>query len=324
MKAVYVDRYTTLDSVQVREVETPVPAAGQVLVKIHAASVNYNTVALVTGKPFIVRAITGGLTKPKYRIPGNDVAGRVEAVGVNVTRFKPGDAVFGDTSNVGCGTLAEYLAVPEAALEPIPAGVSFEDAASAPEAGLVALQGLRDAGRIEAGQHVLIVGASGGIGTFAVQIAKHVGADVTAVCSARNAALVQSIGADRVIDYTREDFAKNGQQYDLILSTIGYRSIFDYRRALRPGGRYVATGGSLRQIFTAMLLGPLLSRGGKTMRGLAVKPNKNLDELGALIASGAVRPVIERCYPLAEASAALTHYATGRTRGKLVITMAHD
>lgn len=324
MKAIALDRYVAPDSVQVREVEKPMPADDQVLVKMVATSVNYNTVALVTGKPFLVRAMTGGVRKPKYRIPGNDVAGRVEAVGANVTRFKPGDAVFGDTADAGYGTLAEFVAVPETALALIPAGVSFEDAASAPEAGLVALQGLRDVGHIEAGQRVLIVGASGGIGTFAVQIAKHLGAHVTAVCSARNAALVRSIGADDVIDYTRDDFAKSGQTYDLIVATVGYRSIFDFRRALAPGGRYVSTGGTLRQIFTAMLLGPLLSRSGKTLQSLILKPNKDLAELGAMIASGAVRPVIEQCYPLAEAQAALAHYATGRARGKLVITIAHD
>ncbi|KXK49767.1 MAG: NAD(P)-dependent alcohol dehydrogenase [Anaerolineae bacterium] len=324
MKAIYVERFTAPDSVRVREVEKPIPTAGHVLIKVHATSVNYNTVALVTGKPFIVRLMTGGMRKPRYRIPGNDVAGRVEAVGANVSRFKRGDAVFGDTANVGFATFAEYVVAPESVLEPIPAGVSFEDAASAPEAGLVALQGLRDAGHIEAGQRVLIVGASGGIGTFAVQIAKHLGAEVTAVCSTRNAAFVRSIGADHVIDYTREDFASNGQNYDLVLSTAGYRPIVDYRRVLAAHGRYVSTGGSLRQIFEALLLGPLLSRGGKTLRGLTVKPNMGLAELGAMIASGAVRPVIEQCYPLEDASAAFAYYAQGRTRGKLVITIARD
>lgn len=322
MKAIVIARYGSPDVLQFRELEKPVPADDQVLVRVHATSVNYNSLLLVRGKPFIARLMIGGLRKPKYTISGNDIAGRVEAVGRTVTRFKPGDEVFGDISAHGFGAFAEYVATSERALSLKPANLSFEEAAAVPEAALVALQGLRDKGGLQKGQRVLINGASGGIGTFAVQIARHFGAEVTGVCSTRNLALVRSIGAHHTIDYTREDFTRTGQQYDLILATIGYRSIFDYQRALSPTGSYVATGGALRQVFEALLLGPMLSRrGGRRFGALNMKPNKDLAFMKELLETGAVKPVIDRCYPFSETAEALRYYGDGHARGKVVITI---
>jgi NADPH:quinone reductase-like Zn-dependent oxidoreductase len=230
--------------------------------------------------------------------------------------------VFGDLSGCGWGAYAEYVSVPERWIVPKPGNLSYEQAASVPESAVVALQGLRDKGKIQPGQKVLINGASGGIGTFAVQIAKSFGAEVTGVCSTRNLELVRSLGADRVIDYTREDFTRDGCRYDLILATAGYRSLFDYRRALRPGGNYVATGGSSKQIFQPMLLGPWLSTGGTKMVSLAMKPDQDdLAFVKDLIEAGKVMPVIDRCYPLSALPEALRYYEEGHSRGKVVITI---
>ncbi|MCA9904945.1 MAG: NAD(P)-dependent alcohol dehydrogenase, partial [Anaerolineae bacterium] len=246
MKAIVCTKYGALETLQVAEVAQPTPRDTEVLVKVRAASVNYNTAALVTGKPFIVRLMTGALLKPKYPTPGNDIAGHVEAVGSQVRRFKPGDAVYGDLAISGFGAFAEYVAVPETALALKPANLSFEQAAAVPEAGLVALQALRDFAHVQPGQQVLINGASGGIGTFAVQIAKALGAEVTGVCGTRNLELVRSLGADHVIDYTQERFVHNRQQYDVIVATAGYQPLADYKRALKPNGVYVATGGDMK------------------------------------------------------------------------------
>ena len=324
MQTMVITQYGSPDVLQRREVEKPVAHADRVLVKVHATSVNYNALIMVTGKPFIARLITGGARRPKYAVPGNDIAGVVEAVGPAVKRFKPGDEVYGDLSEVGYGAFAEYVAVPEGVLSLKPTNLSFEEATAVPEVGLVALQGLRDAGRIQPGHQVLINGASGGIGTFAVQLARHFGAEVTAVCSGRNAEMVRALGADHVIDYTREDFARGGQRYDLILATAGYRSLADYRRALTPKGVYVAAGGSLRQIFAGLLLGTLISKtSGQTLGAFTVKPNKDLDHMTTLLEAGTIRPVIDRCYPLSEAAEAERDYSQGRTRGKVVISMMH-
>jgi NADPH:quinone reductase-like Zn-dependent oxidoreductase len=283
--------------------------------------VNDNNPAQVRGKPFVAR-LWFGLLKPKYTIPGGDIAGRVEAVGRNVTQYKPGDEVFGDLSTCGFGAYAEYVCVPEQLLASKPANLTFEEAAAVPQAAAyVALQALRDKGEIQAGQKVLIYGASGGIGTFAVQLAKAFGAEVTGVCSTRNVDLVRLIGADQVIDYTQEDFTKNGQRYDLIVATAGYRSIFDYKRALSPKGRYVATGGSLAQVFQAMLLGPWISLTRRnTMGNLLARPNqKDLVCMKELLEAGKVKPVIERRYTLREVAEALRYYEEGHTKGKVVI-----
>jgi len=268
----------------------------------------------------------GGLLKPKIRIPGAEVAGRVEAVGRSVKQFQPGDEVFGDLSACGRGAFAEYVSIPENALALKPANMTFEEAAAVPEAALVALQGLRDKGQIHPGKKVLINGASGGIGTFAVQIAKSFGAEVTGVCSTRNLDLVRSLGADHVIDYTKEDFTKSGQHYDLILATVGYRSIFDYRRALSPNGIYVVTGGSLAQVFQPMLLGPLVSMtGSKKMTNLVLRLNQeDLVFMKELIEAGKVKPVIDKRYPLSEVAEALRYYGEGHAQGKVVITVEHS
>ncbi len=323
MKAVVQPSYGPPDILRLEEVEKPAPADDEVLVKIHAASINFGNLALVRGEPFIAR-FWSGLRQPKDNIPGGDIAGRVEAVGSRVTQFKPGDEVYGDLSECGFGAYAEYAAAPEDALVLKPANISFEEAAATPQAALVALQGLRDKGQLRAGHRVLINGASGGNGTFAVQIAKAFGADVTAVCGPDNVEMVRSIGADRVIDYTREDFTRSGQQFDLIFATAGYHSIFDYRRALSPTGVYVSAGGEMKQVFQGLLLGSLLSMAGsKKLTFLYQRPSQSdLLVMNGLLESRQVRPVIDRCYPLDQTAEALRYYATGRTKGKVVITVA--
>ncbi len=324
MKAIVCTKYGSPDVLELKEVEKPTSKDNEVLVNVHAASVNYSSLLFVKGKPLVVRP-GSGLLKPKYTIPGCEIAGRIMAVGRNVKQFRPGDEVFGDLSDCGRGGFAEYVCAHEHALTLKPANLSFEEAAAVPEAALVALQALRDTGQIQAGQNVLISGASGGIGTFAVQIAKYFEAEVTGVCSTRNLDMVRSIGADHVIDYTQEDFTQNKQRYDLIVATAGYRSIFDYKHALRPKGMYVATGGSMAQIFQAMLLGPWISMtGSKKLGSMLVKPNKDLGFMKELIEAGKVKPVIDRCYPLSEAAEALRYYEEGHSRGKVVITVKHN
>jgi NADPH:quinone reductase-like Zn-dependent oxidoreductase len=323
MKAMMYTQYGTPDMLKLTEAAKLAPKDDEVLIRIHASSVTFGDLAAVKGEPFMVR-FTLGLREPKFKILGKDVAGQVEAVGANVRQFKPGDEVFGDLSECGWGAYAEYVSVPENVLVQKPANITFEAAAAVPESGVVALQGLRDNGQIQSGQKVLICGASGGIGTFAVQIAKSFGAEVTGVCSTRNLEMVSSLGADHVIDYTKEDFTQNGEQYDLILATAGYRSIFDYKSALAPQGNYVATGGEMAQVFQPMLLGPWLSTGGRKMSNLAMKPNtKDLAFIKELIEAGKVKPVIDKSFPLSELPEALQYYGEGRSRGKVVITVEH-
>lgn len=324
MKAIVCTHYGPPGDLTLDEVPTPSPKDDEVLVQVHAASVTFSNLALVSGRPFVARFTGLGLLKPTTRIPGSDIAGRVAAAGRNVTKFEPGDEVYGDLSVCGRGGCAEYVCAPEHALARKPATLSFEEAAAVPEAALVALQALRDHGRIREGQKVVIAGASGGIGTFAVQIAHHFGADVTGVCGTGNMDLVRSLGADHVVDYTRDDFLEGGQQYDLILATAGYRSILEYRRALAPRGTCVVTGGAMAQVFQGLLLGPLLSRGGKTMGSMLVEPNRDLDFMRDLIEAGSVHPVIDRCYPLHRTADAFRYYGEGHARGKVVITVAGD
>jgi NADPH:quinone reductase-like Zn-dependent oxidoreductase len=287
--------------------------------------VNFNNLTHVRGEPFVGR-LWSGFRAPKDRIPGGDLAGRVEAVGVNVTQFQPGDEVYGDLSDCGGGTFAEYVAVSPRSIALKPANMTFEEAAAVPQSGIVALQGLRDKGQIQPGQKVLIAGASGGNGTYAVQVAKAFGAEVTGVCSTRNVELVRSLGADHIIDYTTEDFATSGQRYDLILSLAGFRSIFDYKRALTPRGTYVSGGGAMAQVFQGLLLGPLVSKTtSKTLTFLYAKQNQqDLVTLRELIEAGKVRSVIDRRYPLSEAAEALRYYGEGRSQGKVVITIHSD
>jgi len=325
MKAIVYTKYGPPDVLQFKEVEKPVPNDGEILVKIQAASVN--TLDLATRGPFLARIITGGLLKPKDPRVGADIAGRVEAVGSNVTQFQPGDEVFGAWK----GGFAEYASVPENRVALKPTNSSFEEATAIPVAAITALQGLRDTGQIQPGQKVLIHGASGGVGTFAVQIAKAFGAEVTAVCSTRNLDMVRSIGADHVIDYTQEDVTRTGQRYDLILAVNGYHPIFAYRRVLRPSGRYVLVGGSKAHLYQALLqallLGPLISRAGRQkmgFMGIAKINQKDLVYVKELIEAGKVVPVIETRYPLRETAEALRYLEEGHARGKVVITVEQN
>ena len=322
MKALLCKNYGLLENVTTDEVTAPVPGADEVRVRVYASSVNYNTIAHVTGKPFLVRMMGMGIRRPKYPIPGNDMAGKVEALGKNVTAFAVGEEVFADVSEHGWGALAQFVCVPEDVLSLKPSTHSFAQAAAVPEAGLVALQALTDMGKLKKNQKVLICGASGGIGSFAVQIAKVIGAEVTAVCSTRNTELLLSLGADHILDYTKEDFLHSGQKYDLILATAGYRPLSDYRRVLHPAGTYVCTGGAMKQIFQAMLIGPFYSRkNGRRFSSFLVKPNKNIAFMKELMESGKVDPLIDRTYPLEQAAEALKYYASKKAQGKVVITI---
>lgn len=320
MKAVIYTRYGSPDVLQMREVEKPNPQADEILVEIYAAAANAADWHFLRGTPFFLRFFSG-LFKPNHQILGADIAGLVAAVGQNVTRFKSGDAVFGDLSGHGFGGFAEYATVPESQLVLKPAQLSFEETAAVPMAAVTALQALRDVGQIHSGQQVLINGASGGVGTFAVQIAKAFGAEVTAVCSTSKIELARSLGADHLIDYTKEDFTQNGQRYDLILSANGSRPLSDYEQSLKPTGTYVMVGGSMTQMFQAILLGPLKSKtGGKTLRDFTAAPNqKDLAFVAELIEAGQIKPVIDRCYPLAEVPKAIRYLEKGHARGKVII-----
>ncbi len=322
MKAIVRTRYGPPDVLRFTEVEKPAPQANEVLIKLYAASVNPLDLFSLRGAP-LVRLIPG-LRTPKQPVLGCDIAGRVEAIGGHVKQFQPGDEVFGVTGFAG-GGFAEYACAIENKLALKPANCSFEDAAAVPIAAITALQGLRDKGRIQPGQKVLVDGASGGVGTFAVQIAKSFGAEVTAVCSTRNVDTARSIGADHVIDYTREDFTLSGQPYDLILGANAHHSIFDYRRALSQDGIYVIAGGALPQIFQAMLLAPLLSRiGSKKMCFFIANINqKDLVSLKVLLEAGKIVPVIDRRYPLSDAAEALRYLEERHAQGKIVLTVEH-
>ncbi|MFO7537526.1 MAG: NAD(P)-dependent alcohol dehydrogenase, partial [Chloroflexota bacterium] len=314
MKAIIFTQYGSPDVLQLAEVEKPTPQENQVVVKVQAAAANPLDWHRLRADPFLVR-LGDGFFKPKNPKLGADLAGIVEAVGRNVTEFKPGDEVFGE---IGGGAFAEYACVHEKQLVLKPANLSFAEAASVPVVGFTALQGLRHAGQIQAGQKVLINGASGGIGTFAVQLAKAYGAEVTGVCSSRNLELVRSLGADHVVDYTQEDFTRNGRQYDLLYDTVGNRSVADYKRALTPQGSCVIAGfTTMPRLFEHMLLGPLRSKkGGKKvgMMGTA-NPNKaDLLVIKDLLERGQVVPVIDRSYPLAETAEAIRYLETGRAR----------
>jgi NADPH:quinone reductase-like Zn-dependent oxidoreductase len=322
MKAIVNTEYGSPDVLQLKEVEKPVPKDDQVLVKIHAASVNALDWHLLRADPFLIR-LTFGFLKPKNTILGADVAGRVEAVGSKVQQLKPGDEVFGDLFPSGLGGFAEYACGREETLLKKPAQMPFEEAAAVPVAAVTALQGLRDHGQLKPGQKVLVNGAAGGVGTFAVQIAKALGAEVTAVCSTGNLDMARVIGADHVIDYTKEDFTQNGQSYDLILAANGYHPISGYKRALSPRGTYVMTGGSGAQMAQAVFLGPWISMtGAKKMGNMMAKSNqKDLLFLKELIEAGKIKPVIDRRYPLNETARAIRYLEEGHARGKVVITV---
>lgn len=320
MKAVISSVYGSPEVLELKEVEKPVPKDNQVLVKIHASSVNFGNLALLRGKPFLVR-FAFGFSKPKYRIPGGDMAGRVEAVGPNVKRFQPGDEVFADLSGSGWGAYAEYVAVPEDVLVQKPSGISFEEAAAVPMAGVTALQAIRNKGEIQPGQKVLIYGASGGVGTFAVQIAKSYGVEVTAVCSTRNVEIARSIGADHVIDYKQVDFRKQTQQYDLIIGANGHQPLSVYKRALKPEGRFVHVGGSGQQLFQAMTEGPWISMTGKKKMGAFLHKPKpaDLNYMKELLEVGKVKPVIDKTYTLSEIKEAFEYFEEGHSQGKVIL-----
>ena len=320
MKAIVYIKYGSPDVLQFKEVEKPAPTDGQILVKIYAASANPLDWHLMRATPFLAR-LAGGLRKPKDPRLGADFAGRVEAVGANVAQFQPGDEVFGAST----GAFAEYICVAESEVALKPANLSFEQAAAVPVAATTALQGLRDTGQIHTGQRVLVNGASGGVGTFAVQIAKSFGTEVTGVCSTRNLDMVRSIGSDHVIDYTREDFTRTGQHYNLIYDAVGNRSVSAYRRALNPGGTCVVAGfTSLPRLFEHMLIGPLRSKIGDKKVGLmgtAQIKQQDLVSLRELLEAGKVTPVIDRRYSLREVPEAIRYLEAKHARGKVVITV---
>jgi NADPH:quinone reductase-like Zn-dependent oxidoreductase len=326
MKAVVITKYGSPDVFQVKEVEKPAPQNNEILVEVHAASVNKADWYIMKGEPFLVRIMDGGILKPKNEILGSDIAGRVEAVGRNVKQFEPGDEVFGNLSGHVQGVFAEYVCAPENTLSLKPRNISFEEAAAVPLAAMTALQGIRDKGQIKVGEKVLINGASGGVGTFAVQIAKSLGAEVTAVTSTKKLGMARSIGADQVIDYTQEDFTKKEKHYDLIIAANGYHPIFDYMRVLSPRGRYVMIGGTLSQMFQAILLGPLISRIGRKKIGtVSLRPNQgDLVFLKELIETGQVKPVIDRNYTLSEVPDAFRYLEEWHASGKIVIKVEHD
>lgn len=328
MKAILFTQFGPPDVLQLKETEKPVPQDHQVLIKVHAASINARDRHLMKSEPAMLRFIMGnGFLRPKDQRLGVDLAGRVEAVGKDVTQFQPGDEVFG----VAPGAFAEYVCASEKRLALKPANVSFEAAAAVPVAALTALQGLRDYGHIQPGQKVVISGATGSVGTFAVQIAKALGAEVTAVCSTGKMDMVRSIGADHVIDYTKEDFTRNGQRYDLILAVNGYHPLSAYRRALTPNGIYVMAGeGSnthlLRAVFQAMVLGRLISRAGgqKVCNYISKITQEDLVVMKELLEAGKVVPVVERTYPLCETAEAVRYVEEGHAKGKVVITVGQN
>ncbi len=327
MKAVICTKYGSPDVLQLQEVAKPSPKDNEVLIKIHAASINSRDWRLMRANPFFIRLVPGGFLQPKNKILGADVAGRVEAIGRYVKQFKPGDDVFGYLpSATGRGTFAEYVCAEENAITLKPANLTFEQAAAVPLAAITALQSLRDKGNIQPGQKVLIQGASGGVGTFAVQIAKAFGAEVTAVCSTRNLEMAHSIGAEHVIDYQKENFTRNGQHYDLILAVNGYHPVADYMRALSPEGIYVVAGGSMLQLFKAALQGRRTSKTGnqKTFVMSLVQSPKDLAYMKELLESGKVVPVIDGCYPLSKADEALRYFEKEHAQGKVVITVEHN
>lgn len=323
MKAIVYYKYGSPDVLRLAEVAMPTPTDDELLIKVHAVSVNRSDWEGLTGKPLYARV--GGLFKPGHHILGSDIAGRVEAVGKNISDFQPGDAVFGETMRY-CDGFAEYVSAPVKALALKPASMSFEQASAIPQAGVIALLGIREKGQVQPGQKVLINGAGGGTGSFAVQLAKLYGAEVTGVDNAGKLDFIRSLGADHVIDYRREDFTKTGNEYDLILDLIAYRSPYAYARALRHNGTYYCVGGSVATILQVFLLGRRIQRtSSKNVRVLMVQPNrKDLLSITELCEAGQVSPKIERIYPLSDVPEALRHLGEGRGLGKLVITLENS
>jgi NADPH:quinone reductase-like Zn-dependent oxidoreductase len=324
MKAIICPKYGSPDVLQFREVMKPVPQEGEVLIQIQAASLNSRDLRMLRANPFFMRLMPGGLFRPKNKILGADLAGRVEAIGSNVKQFQPGDEVFGYLpSATGHGTFAEYVCAKENLMALKPANLTFEQAAAVPEAAMTALQGLRDHGNIQPGQKVLIYGASGGVGTFAVQIAKAFGAEVTAVCSTRNLDMVRSLGADYVIDYKKEDWINNGQQYDLILAVNGYHPISDYLRSLKPDGSCAVVGGSMLQLFQAAINKKKNSKTGLQKISIVslVQRQKDLMLIKELCESGKIMPVVDACYLLSRTVEAFWYFEKVHPKGKVVVSV---
>jgi len=320
VKAVVYTEYGPPSVLQVKEVEKPTPADDEVLIKLVAVSLNRSDWETLIGKPLYARI--GGLRKPRRHTLGSDVAGRVETVGKDVTRFQPGDEVFADILS-RMGGFAEYVCAREKSLAPKPPDMTFEQVASLPQSAVIALQGIRDKGQVKPGQKVLINGAGGGSGTFAIQLAKLYGAEVTGVDNAEKQDFMRSIGADHVMDYTREDFTRNGKQYDLILDMVAHHSVFAYRRALRPNGSYYAVGGSVAIVLQILFLGPVIRWiTGKRIWVLAVQPNlKDMLHMAELCRAGKVVPVIDRRFSLSEVPQALRYLGEGHAKGKVIINV---
>ena len=321
MQAIVYTHYGTPDVLHLQDVAKPTPKDDEVLIRVHAASLNSWDLDLLRGD-WVNRLISGGLQRPKLPILGCDVAGVVETVGRTVTRWRPGDAIFGDISACGWGALAEYVCAHESALTLKPAGMTFAQAAALPQAGVLALQSLCDLSPLQPGQTVLINGAGGGVGTFAIQLAKAFGAEVTGVDSTSKLARMRSLGADYVLDYTQTDFTRTGQHYDRIVDVMARRALADYQRALQPGGLFVMIGGSMALVLQTMLLGSRLAkREQKHLAVLVHQPNKGMASLLDLFAAGKVVPVIDYCYPLAETAEAFRRLDAGDVLGKVVITV---
>jgi NADPH:quinone reductase-like Zn-dependent oxidoreductase len=323
VKAIVYTDYGSPELLHLTELSKPTPREDEVLVKIYAASVNSWDYDLIKGKPFLVR-VFGGLLKPRHKTLGADIAGIVESVGVKVKHFRSGDEVFGDIAGCGFGGFAEYVCVPEKLLANKSPAMTFEQAAAIPQAGFLALQGLRFKGTIMKGKKVLINGAGGGVGTLALQYAKTEGAEVTCVDSGDKFDLLRALGADHLIDYTKEDYTRNGQQYDRILDVIAHRSVSDYSRALKPGGTFAMIGGSMGGLLLELLLlGSIIPIfKGKKIGLMGYKPNKkDLEYFNKLFEEGKVVPVIDRCYPLHEVPAAFQYFASGHVKGKIIISV---
>ena len=323
MKAMVQDEYGSPDVLSLEEVDRPVPQDDQVLVRVYASSVNASDWHLMRGTPFLIRLMYGGIAKPEIKILGADVAGHVVAAGKDVQQFQPGDKVFGDLSECGFGTFAEYVCASADALVLKPTAVSFEAAAAVPAAAMAALQAVRDCGQLQAGQSVLINGASGGVGSMAVQIAKAFGAEVTGVCSTEKVEMVRSQGADHVIDYPQTDCTQTGQQHDLILDAAAYRPVSEFIPALKPGGTYVMIGGSTGLFLKVMLFGPWMSkRSGRAIKSLAMKPKReDLIIVRDLMVAGKITPFIDQSFSLSEVPAAIRHVEQRQVKGKVVITV---
>jgi NADPH:quinone reductase-like Zn-dependent oxidoreductase len=322
MKAIVFTKYGSPDVLELKDIDKPVPKEDEVLIKVYAVSINDWDLGLLYGD--IINRLINGLLKPKITIPGSDIAGRIEAIGKNVKKFQPGDEVYGDLSG-RWGGFAEYVCARENALALKPVSMSFEEAAAIPQAAMLAIQGLRDKGQIRSGQKLLINGAGGGVGTFAVQIAKLYGVEVTGVDRSEKLDMMRSIGFDHVINYKQEDFTKNGKSYDLILDVKTNRSIFDYTHVLNRNGIYVTVGGSMVRLLQALLLGPWISMiSKKKICFVALKSNKELDYMNELYKTGKVKPVIDRTYTIDEVPQALRYFGEGTHKGKVVITVEHN